>query len=106
MVRNLNQLKRELRCGMRFEIIGHCRTEYIGQLRRVTLANTACFYSVVDGQPEHLVSRANGGKGFALWWGKASCWEFHDGLCSAYGEGQEHTEQNLLMSFRILEEDS
>ena len=102
MVRNLNQLKRELRCGTRFEIIGHCRTEYIGQLRRVTLANTACFYSVVDGQPEHLVSRANGGKGFVLWWGKASCWEFRNGVCFQYGNGQEHTEQNLIVSFRIL----
>ena len=104
MVRNLSQLKKTLGNHPRFEIVGHCRPENIGQIRRVTVVNTTCFYSVVDGQPEHLVSRANGGKGFVLWWGKAPCWEFHGSLCAVYGEGKEHTEQNLLMSFRILEE--
>lgn len=44
MIKNLNQLKRALRPGMRLEVIGHCRPGCIGQLREVTWVNTQGFY--------------------------------------------------------------
>ena len=45
MIKNLNQLKRVLRPGMRLEVIGHCRPGCIGQLREVTWVNTQGFYT-------------------------------------------------------------
>lgn len=45
MIKNLNQLKRALRPGMRLEVIGHCRPGCIGQLREVTWVNTQGFYT-------------------------------------------------------------
>ena len=71
-IKNLNQLKKAMQCRPKFEIVGHCRPECIGQIRRVTLANTQGFYSGMEGQPEHEISRGNGGLGCVLWWGKAA----------------------------------
>ncbi len=103
-IRNLNQLKRAMKTCPKFEIVDHCRPECIGQIRRVTLANTQGFYSGMEGQPEHEINRGNGGLGLVLWWGKAASWDFRDGLCTQYNKGAEHTAQNMVISFRILEE--
>ena len=43
MIKNLNQLKKTLKKGTCFEIIGHCREEFVGQKRMVTVANTQGF---------------------------------------------------------------
>ncbi len=101
---NLSQLKRVMKTCPKFEIVDHCRPECIGQIRRVTLANTQGFYSGMEGQPEHTISRGNGGLGSMLWWDKAASWGFRDGLCTQYYRGEEHTAQNTVISFRILEE--
>lgn len=106
MAENLNQLKKELKKGLRFEITGHCRPECIGQIRRVNLANTQGFYSVMDGQPEHKVSLANNCRGSYLGWSGARFWSFRDGLCAVYSSDREHTRQNLIMEFRVLKEAS
>ena len=45
MIKNLNQLKRTLRPGVRLEVTGHCRPSCIGQLREVTWVNTQGFYT-------------------------------------------------------------
>ncbi len=103
-IKNLNQLKKAMQGCPKFEIVGHCRPECIGQIRRVTLANTQGFYSGMEGQPEHEVSRGNDGLGSILWWGKAAAWDFQDGLCTQYFKGKEHTAENAVISFRILEE--
>lgn len=103
MVRNLTQLKRTLKDCPRLEIVGHCRPECVGQVRRVTLANTQGFYSVVDGQPEHRISKGNNGRGSILWWGSAKSWEFDGEICSAYECGSEHTQDGLIMAFRVLD---
>ena len=104
MADNLAQLKKELKAGPKFEIIGHCRPECVGEIRRVTLANTQGFYSVVDGQPEHRLSTANNGRGSFLGWSKAPFWSFQNGTCTIYTSDQEHTPQNIIMEFRILKE--
>ncbi len=68
MVKNLNQLKKTIKKGTCLEILVHCRPEFTGQKRRVTMANTQGFYSIVPDEPDHKVSLANDGKGFVLWW--------------------------------------
>ncbi len=103
-IRNLNQLKTVMKTCPKFEIVDHCRLECIGQIRRVTLANTQGFYSSIEGQPEHTISRGNNGLGSVLWWDKAASWDFRDGLCTQYYKGKKHTAQNVVISFRILEE--
>lgn len=103
---NLSQLKRAMKCNPRFEITGHCREECVGEIRRVTLANTQGFYSVVDGQPEHRVSRANGGCGSVLWWSKAPFWHFQNGICALYDSDTAHEDGHLIMAFRILDEEA
>lgn len=50
MIQNLGQLKKELKTCPRLEITGHLRQECVGQIRRVTLVNTRCLYSAVEGR--------------------------------------------------------
>ena len=104
MIQNLSQLKKAIKAGVRFEIIDHCRIECIGEIRRVTLANTQGLYSVVDGQPDHAISKGNDGRGAILTWENAGSWEFRDGLCTQYFTHEAHTAENVAISFRILEE--
>lgn len=103
---SLSQLKKILKSAPRLEITDHCRKECVGEIRRVTKANTQGFYSVVDGQPEHKTSKANGGKGSVLWWSKALFWSFQDGICALYDSDTKHEEEHLIMAFRILREEA
>lgn len=106
MIKNLSQLKKALKTKPRLEITGHCLKEYVGQIRRVTLANTVGFYSVMEGQPDHKISRANNGLGSVLYWSNAPFWRFQDGVCSVYNSDAEQDERHLIMAFRVLEEDA
>lgn len=103
MIKNLNQLKRALRPGIRLEILDHCRPECIGQLREVTLVNTQGFYTKVLNQPDIKINAGNNGRGSMLWWGSAKTWAFEDGVCSSYQYGS-NTKKNLIVTFRVLEE--
>ena len=103
MIKNLAQLKRELKANPRLEITGHCREDYVGQIRRVTLANSVGFYSVMDGQPGHKISLANNGLGSVLYWSTAPFWAFRDGVCSLYSD-KEHEPKHLIMAFRLLDD--
>ena len=105
MIENLNQLKRIFQDKPRFKIIDQWKKECIGEVRKVVSVNTVSFHSVVDGQPEHKNSQANGGKGVVLWWEKAADWTFQDGVCSVYFKNKEHVHENLIMSFRLLSEE-
>ena len=104
MIKNLSQLKKVMAGKPRFEITGHCLSEYVGQVRRVTQANTVAFYSVMVGQPDHKISRANNGLGSQMMWSKAPFWTFRDGICSIYNSDTEHDAQHLIMAFRVLGE--
>lgn len=106
MIKNLNQLKKALKKGTCFEITGHCREEYIGQKRMVTLANTQGFYSIVPDSPEDRVTLANNGRGSLLWWSKAPFWKFENDICSQYSSNTEHTEKFLIMAFRVEEKEA
>lgn len=104
MVKNLNQLKKVMKGNPRFQIIAHCRKECVGEIRQVTQTNTAGFYSAVASDPENWTRTANRGRGLILWWNAASFWNFQDGVCSAYDSDTTHTEDHLIMAFRILDE--
>lgn len=108
MIKNLNQLRRTLREGtqLELEILDHCRPECIGQIRNITLVNTQGFYSTVANQPDASANRGNGGRGPILWWGRAAHWQFADGVCSVFDSEQKHTEEELVMSFRVLEKEA
>lgn len=105
MVKSLNSLKNTLHKGSQIEILFHWRTESHGRIREVTVTNTQGFYSVVKDEPEHRDSLANNGKGTVLWWSNAPFWEFKDGVCSLYSSDTKRTEDQLILSFRILEQE-
>lgn len=103
MANNLSQLKKALIPGAEFEIVGHCRPECIGQSRRVNIANTAGFYSVIPDEPEGKASLANGGKGSFLGWSKARFWKFENDVCSLYDSDTEQTPERLIISLKLKE---
>ena len=104
MIKNLNQLKKVMKGNPRFQIIAHCRKECVGEIRQVTQANTTGFYSAGAGDPEDWTRSANQVLGVILWWNRAPFWSFQDGVCSAYDSDTTHTEDPLIMAFRILDE--
>lgn len=93
MIKNLNQLKQELKFLPQLEIVGHCRKECIGEIRQVTKVTTRSFTSRRI-QPE--------GKNLTLWWRAASFWSFENGVCSTYDSSTAHTEEHLVTAFRVL----
>ncbi|HCC35984.1 MAG TPA: hypothetical protein DEQ02_10330 [Ruminococcaceae bacterium] len=103
-IKNLSQLKRAFKPGVKFEILQHNRSAYVGQIRRVTKVNSTSFYSVVDGEPEHHISKANNGLGAWCDFGAAKGWAFDaDGTCTKYST-YVYTPNEVLIAFRVLEE--
>ena len=100
MIKNLSQLKRSLKENMLLEITGHCRAECVGEIRRITKVNTQGFCSTVTTPTSHV----NPSKNPILWWSKAPFWNFESVICSIYTSDKYHTEQYLIMSFRVLNE--
>ena len=91
MIKNLNQLKKALEPGVEFEIVLHCRPKCIGQIRKVTRANTAGVYTLT-------------GEGKELWfeWGPARCWTFDaEGICAQYSEYKDRPNE-ILFAFKII----
>lgn len=105
MIKNLSQLKKAMSTNHRLEIVGHCRKECIGQIRQVTLVNTVGFYSIPQDLTEEESQRLNDGKGYVLWWKKAPDWDFEDGVCAVYNKNAAHTNDHLIMAFRILDKE-
>lgn len=106
MIKNLNQLKKHIKADVRFEIVDHCKTDYIGQIRKATAVNGNCFYSIVAGQPGHESSLANNGKCIVCWWMQARFWSFDNGICSIYLSDTKQDKDNLIMSFKSLTEEA
>lgn len=80
MIKNLNQLKRALRPGIRLEVTGHCRPSCIGQLREVTWVNTQGFYTKILTPPDPRINAANDGRGSLIGGGRPA----HGNLRTAY----------------------
>ena len=101
MIKNLNQLKRALRPGIRLQIVEHCRTECINQLREVTSSG---FCTKVLNQPADKINAGNDGRGAMLWWGPASTWTFENGVCSSF-TCSSNKKETLIIAFRVLNEE-
>ncbi len=106
MIKNLNQLKRALRPGMRLEVIGHCRPGCIGQLREVTWVNTQGFYTKTLNPPDPKLNAANEGRGAIIWWGAAPAPGNLRVACASRTPVREHTAETLIMAFRVLEKEA
>lgn len=105
-IKTLAQLKRVVQEKKEFVIKEHRVEGLIGQKRTPNIIQGNGFYSIVTGQPEHEVSLANAGKGSWIEYGKASQWEFQDGLCSMYLPEKEHFPENRIwtITFDVLED--
>ena len=101
MIKNLSQLKKALAPGAEFEITAHCRPEYVGQRRKVNIANTQGLYSIIPDEPQSKVSTANCGKGSWLGWSKAPFWSFDGATASIYDSDEVHTEAHLIMTIKV-----
>lgn len=89
-IKNLAQLKKAINAKTPFQIVQHfVKPEFTGQIRKPNVVQTNGFYSVVHNDPDHMVSRFNGGKGSWIAYGKASDWKFEDGLCKLYDSGKD-----------------
>ncbi len=106
MIKNLSQLKKALTPGAEFEVTAHCRPEYIGQRRKVNIANTQGFYSIIPGQPQSKVSAANCGKGSWLYWSKTPFWEFDGDTATLYDRGTTHTPEHVIIGIKICTEEA
>lgn len=96
-IKNLSQLKKAIAAGNTFIIKNHRVPEFIGQRRKGNVIQTNAVWLIVPNEPENRVTLANGGKGSWLEYGKASAWEFNNGICTLYNG--EHKPENLVMSF-------
>ncbi|MDR2654524.1 MAG: hypothetical protein LBC56_00405 [Oscillospiraceae bacterium] len=102
LIKNLSQLKKALVPGVKLEIVSHNLPECIGQIRRVTKANTSGFYSVVDGKPEHRLSQGNNSLGVWCEWSSAKHWTFDaEGVCTKYFHYQ-YISNDILIALKIL----
>lgn len=106
MIENLNQMKKLIQPGVKLEILKHHRADCVGQIRHVTLKNTVGFYSVVDGQPEHQISKSNHGLGWEMNWRKAQNWDFRDNVCIFYPNQERREQDEPLLAFRVLNEEA
>lgn len=87
-IKNLSQLKKAINNGHCFTIVNHyVKPEYNGQKRKPNVVQTNGFYSIVADNPEHSLNLANRGKGSWIEYGKASDWNFENGLCSLISHG-------------------
>ena len=78
-IKNLNQMKKAINAGRSFRVIKHyIHEDYTGQIRKPNVIQTHGFYSICENDPESRATKANGGKGVYLEYGKAGDYEFTD----------------------------
>ena len=105
IIKNLSQLKKALIPGAEFVIVKHFRKDNIGQRRAVNIARSTGIYSIVADDPTNRETLANCGKGTWLGWDTAGCWSFDGEMVSRYKLGELHTDENLLVRFKVLPPD-
>lgn len=102
-MKSLAELKRRLKAGCEFEITAHCRVDCVGEIRKITKADTQGFYSILPAEPDNSMNRGNGGLGSWLGWSKAVFWHFDgSGVCALYSSDKQHTPEHLIIAFRLL----
>ncbi len=101
MVKNLAHLKRLLADKGQFIFVEHQKVECIGQLRKGNVIQTNGLYSIRPDAMDSKESNWNQGKGSWMDYGKASLWEFKDGICSRYKD-TKRSKEDLVFSFFVL----
>lgn len=104
LLESRRQIMRILRENPRIEVVAHRRPEYVGQIRRVTMSGNTSFYSVVEGHPEHEVSRRNHGNGSCLWVCNRQHIKLEGEVCKVYDSRELLSEDHLVMAFRFLDD--
>ena len=100
MIKNLAQFKRAINEGKAFRIITHyVHPKCTNQIRVPTKKQTNAFYSVVWGEPENPVSKANNGLGYYFPYLKAENWEFKEDKITYLKAGKP------VMEIEVLEGD-
>ncbi len=102
MVKNLAQLKRALVKGAEFEIVAHARRGCVGQRRRVNVADSTGFYSIIPDQPDSRETLANNGRGSYMGWSKAAFWKFESGICTLYDSDKSFTPDHIIISLKVV----
>ena len=98
------QILRIMQENPKIEITAHRHPEYVGQLRRITISDKEGFYSVIDGQPEHELSRRNRGKGsYTGMWSTRHLLLKGD-TCTVFNHRKKPEEKELLLAFRIIDD--
>ena len=101
-IKNLSQLKKALK-DHPFEIIQHCKPDYVGQVRIAQKMQSNGLYSGIYNNPEHEISKANDGKGSWLDFGKAAEWKFEGSLCTLT-KYYSASKTECILSFKVLKE--
>ena len=101
----MRDLRALLKERPRFEVLAHKEGCHVGEVRRVTRCTYYAFYSAIDRQPRHPVSRQNFGSGEYIGYLDRALIEFHEGACSVYQSPKIHTTETLIISFRFLEDE-
>ena len=104
VLESFRQMRSVLKELPRIVILAHRTPEHIGEIRRVTKVEEASFYSVIDGNPEHCVSKRNRGKGSDTWLGCPSDTKYDGAVCTVLNRRDDSKTQPVFMSFRIMEE--
>lgn len=102
MINNLSQLKKAIQNQQEFKIIKHSRPYMIGQIRKPNIIQTNGFYSIIPDALDDRVSISNGGRGSWLAFGKASHWEFNNGLCTKY-LSDTHNDDTFIWTIEFIQ---
>lgn len=106
-VTTLRELMCILREKPRIEVVAHQNPIHVGEVRRVTIVEKMSFYSVIDGQPEHPMSRRNRGNGTDTWLCHTSCVSFKGNICTVkniHDMSERKKNPADFMAFRVLED--
>ena len=102
VLESFRQMRSVLKELPRIEILAHRTPEHIGEIRRVTKVEETS--RVIDGNPEHCVSKRNRGKGSDTWLGCPSDTKYDGAVCTVLNRRDDSKTQPVFMSFRIMEE--
>ena len=98
------QILRIMQENPKIEITAHRHPEYVGKIRRITISNSEGFYSVVEGQPEHELSRRNRGKGSYTGMWSSKHLALNNDICTVFNHSKKPEEKELFLAFRIIED--
>ena len=95
------QILRIMQENPKIEITALRYPGYVGQIRCVTMSDKEGFYSAVDGQPEHELSRRHRGKGSYTYIGNSRYLKLDGDNCTVYSRTRDPEGKELLLAFRI-----